>query len=329
MAVVKSLAFFSKSKLKNLRSFVNSEFSNQGFTPFPFDMLHYFLPFGLKFLRESYVALYDNNITGLITLEKDEGNRKRLKITQLFLEEDSAECGELLINYVVARFLAQGADSFYVAVDENNDLMLKLLSDVCKFRLVARENIYAIKKNDIREKPDCDFDYVNMLMPQDIGEVVSLYNGCLNSHQKQAFLRQKSRFRGNFVSGIKGVKSFQFVLRNNLSRIFGYFRITSPNNSDFILECVILPSYEGYLSDILEFSFSEISKRSRDWTLYIKLKSCFSNFEKLNQTLELNGYLCQKRNNILTKDLYRPAKAEKPSYAKQIIFSDITPYLTP
>jgi len=66
-------------------------------------------------------------------------NRKKLKISQLFLEENSIEYGELLINYVVNKFLAKGAQSFCVVVDEADDKLLKLFNDVCKFRTIADE----------------------------------------------------------------------------------------------------------------------------------------------------------------------------------------------
>ena len=109
MAIIKNLVFCSKDRLKNLTSFVNPEYNVSGFVPFPLDVMHYLLPFKLKFLKESYVALDNGKTYGLITLEKDDANRNRLKISQLFLEENSIEYGELLINYVVNKSLAQGA----------------------------------------------------------------------------------------------------------------------------------------------------------------------------------------------------------------------------
>ena len=121
MATIQNLAFMSKERLKDLISVVNFEYNNSGFPPFPLDIIHYLLPLKLKFLKETYVAADENKVYGLISLEKDDSNPKRLKISQLFLRENSVEYAELLINYVVNKFLAKGAESFFVVVDEADE----------------------------------------------------------------------------------------------------------------------------------------------------------------------------------------------------------------
>ncbi len=141
MAIVKNLAFISSDRLKKLPALNGFEYNSSSFTPFPLDVIHYLLPLKLKFLKESYAVIDNGRIYGLITLEADECNRKKLKISQLFLEENSIEYGELLINYVVNKFLAKGAESFYVVVDEIDERMLKLFCDVCKFRNVDRKSV--------------------------------------------------------------------------------------------------------------------------------------------------------------------------------------------
>ena len=110
MAVIKSLAFCNKNKLKNLKSFVDSELDLSVFHPFPVDCLHHFLPFGYKFLNESFVVIENTKITGHLTIKKT--SEKKVKITRLLLEENSIEQGKLLINYVVTTFLSKGAESF-------------------------------------------------------------------------------------------------------------------------------------------------------------------------------------------------------------------------
>ena len=79
MAIIKNLIFCSKDRLKNLTSFVNFECSATGFVPFPLDILHYMLPFKMKFLKESYVAIDNGKTYGLITLEKDDNNKNKLE----------------------------------------------------------------------------------------------------------------------------------------------------------------------------------------------------------------------------------------------------------
>ena len=80
--------------------------------------INYLLPLRLKYANESFVALEDNINQALITLDKDSKSYSRFKITKLILEENSQSTAHQLINYVIARYRAMGASSFYVVIDE-------------------------------------------------------------------------------------------------------------------------------------------------------------------------------------------------------------------
>lgn len=322
MATVQNLAFISKERLKDLISFVNFEYNNSGFPPFPLDIIHYLLPLRLKFLKESYVAADDNKVYGLISLEKDDSNPKRLKISQLFLRENSIEYAELLINYVVNKFLAKGAESFFVVVDEADDKMLKLLSDVCKFRILADEYLFKIKKSDFPYEKEHGYNFIKFSKNYETAKIADLYNGLINSHQQPAFQINEKFFNDSIFVGIKNKISFKYVLVNPENKsLFGYFVISTRNGSDFILDVVLAPSYEVYLADILKFVKSEISKRNPSWTLYIKIKSYFINHKILLDVMKNYDFEPFKKSKILVKDLYKEIKTDNPLYNKQIVFN--------
>ena len=96
--------------------------------------INYILPLRLKFASESYVAFYDNEEESLITLEKDSNSYTRFKITKLFLEENSANIARELANYVITKYRAQGANSFYIAADEKQFDLLNIFKNELNFR---------------------------------------------------------------------------------------------------------------------------------------------------------------------------------------------------
>ncbi len=326
MAIIKNLVFCSKDRLKNLTSFLNFEYNPEGFPPFPLDVISYLLPFKMKFVKESYVALDNGKAYGLITLEKDDYNKNRLKISSLFLEENSLEYGELLINYVVNKFLAKGAESFSVVVDETDDKMLKLLSDVCKFRVLADEYLFKIKKSDFQYQKDTSFEFIRFSKNTESAKISELVNNEISSYLLPVFEMNEECFKDNVFVGLKSKIVFKYVLENTQNKkLFGYFTISSGNNKDFILDVVLSNAYEAYFFDVLKFVKSEISKRSPGWTLYVRVRGCFSNYNVLLDVLQSYDFKCYKKSKILVKSLYKTVKADNTAAGKQIIFNDITP----
>ena len=86
--------------------------------------INHLLPLRLKFTNESYVALVDGQKSALVTLDKDSKSHTRFKITKLILEEYCADVSKQLINFVISKYRAQGANSFYVVVDEFQSILV-------------------------------------------------------------------------------------------------------------------------------------------------------------------------------------------------------------
>ncbi len=320
MATIKNLAFIPKDKLRALAS--NSKINDclRDF-PAPLDTFHGILPLRFKFLNEFYAAVDDNKIYALISIEKDNNRTNSLNISKIYIDEAVLKYGELLINYVVSKFLSQGAESFFTVVDETDDKMLKLFSDVCKFRIQAAEYLYKIKKSDFPYQKDTSYEFIRFSKNYETSKIANLYNGQLKSHQLPVFGVADSCLKDPLFVGIYNNIAFRYVLENTAKNIiFGYFTISTKNNTDFLLDVVLLNSYEAFLADILKFTKSEISKRNTSWTLYLRLRDCFVNCKAMLDVMKNYDFTHYRKSKILVKDMFKTAKAGNSIYNKQIIF---------
>jgi len=106
--------------------------------------INHLLPLRLKFANESYIALVDNKKSALVTLDKDSKSHTRFKITKLILEQFSASVAPQLINYVISKYRAQGATSFYVVVDEKQADLLNIFKNEINFRACGFEYLFKV-----------------------------------------------------------------------------------------------------------------------------------------------------------------------------------------
>lgn len=326
MAIIKNLAFVSKSKLKNLIPYLDFGPENSYRGPFLLDVIHSLLPLKFKFLKESYVIMEDGEILGLISVKKDDSAPKRIKITEFSLKENCSKQGETLVNQIVDSFFKKGAESFLVSIDEDNSKILKLFQDGAKFRFSGDEFLFTLKKSDFTYYRDFNYPFIRFSKNAEAEKIAELCNGIINSSKLPTFEMDPNSFKDNIFVGVRGCVNFKYVLENTSNgKLFGYFSISTPNNKDYTLEAVLRPSYEIYLADILKFVKHEISKRTTGWVLNVKIRSCFSNYNALIDAMIGCDFYYDKKLKILTKDLFKTAYAENQLSNKQMIFNDITP----
>lgn len=317
MTVIKSLAFCNKNKLKNLKSFVDSELDLSVFHSFPVDILHHFLPFECKFLNESYVAMENKNITGLLTIKKT--SQKKVKITRLLLEENSVQSGKLLINYVVTTFLSKGAESFYIIVNKENYPVLKMLTGDCNFRDAAKETIYKIEKKELAQGNDeMNFEHIRKMKFSDIKSILELINSNMPAYQKTTFYKTKSEIKDRFLKNPQ-----KFILYNkNPNNLIGYFSVLELTKKSFLLDFVLQNTFEAYVIDIIKYVKTTLTKNNDFQTLYIRLNGYYSNFKELCEILDME-YKNSSESRILVKD-FLVAKNRDYTY-ERMIFNDATP----
>lgn len=326
MAIIKNLAFVSKSKLKNLVPYLNFGLENTVQGPFLADAVHSLLPLKLKFLKESYVIIENNEVLGLITVKRDDTAPKRIKITEFSLKENCSKQGEILINEVTNRFFKKGAESFLVSIDEETPKILRLFQDGAKFRPAGDEFLFTLKKSDFTYYRDFNYPFIRFSKNSEAEKIAELCNGVINSSKLPTFELDPNSFKDNIFVGIKGCVNFKYVLENTSNgKLFGYFSISTSNNKEYTLEAILRPSYEIYLADILKFVKHEVSKRTTGWVLNVKIRSCFTNYNALIEAMIGCDFYYDKKLKILTKDLFKTAYAENQLPNKQMIFNDITP----
>ena len=80
------------------------------------------LPPSWQWLPVIYVAIQQQQVVGLIWLQREPGERYRWQIEQLLLHPQlgSLEVGEYLLNFVIHRFGASGVQQFLARVDVGN-----------------------------------------------------------------------------------------------------------------------------------------------------------------------------------------------------------------
>ncbi len=329
MAIIKNLAFYQKNKLKNLKSFVGSDAFVSNFAPIPFDFINHILPLKLKFLSEAFVAIEEGKIKGLIALEKERSNSAKLKIIKLYLEENSAHIGEQLINYVISRYCAYGASSFYVFVSQELQEMAALFIDACKFRVSSYEFLYKTDSTKVKflNLGQYDIGCFKNLRNAHTKDICDLHNSSINQHLAPYFALQSGYFTEDLAPNLLGGKSsFRYVLEDSSKKmLYGYFSISTIDNKNYILESILSPAFDSYFMDILNFAAQQISKRTREWNLYIKIKNYFMNSQKIIKQLESHKFELKSKNLILTKDFLMPNKQEEKIHNRKIMFTDATP----
>lgn len=271
--------------------------------------INYLLPLRLKFKNESFCALYDNKQIGLITLDKDSNSYSRFKITKLLLEENSYSIAKQLVNYVITRYRAMGASSFYVVANEKQAELINIFKNELNFRHCGYEYIYKINHTNS--------DYIVSLKPfkkESLSDVCKFYNENINSFNRMIFSRENYQFLNNCSR----------YLFSNENKILGYFEVASKNNIDFYINFSIDFAYNIYLTDALKFIYTKMKQKYKNFSLYIKVKDYFMNSKELLAILKENNAEFISKSQILAKDYYKEIKDNNILKNAKIIFNDPT-----
>ena len=278
----------------------------QGFICF----INHILPLRLKFANESFIALSDNKKEALITLDKDSKSISRFKITKLILEENSTSIACELVNYVISRYKAMGASSFYVVVDEKQADLLNIFQNELNFRACGFEYLYKI--NSINTSATL---FLKPYKKELVGNVCKFYNENINSFNRFLFGRQNYQFSN-------GCQKYIFSEEND--KILAYFEVATKNNIDFYINFSIDFAYNIYLTDAIKIIYTKIKQKNKNANLYIKIKDYFMNSKELIVILNENNMEFVSKSKILAKDYYKEIKQNDILKNAKIVFSDPT-----
>lgn len=324
MARIRKPRYFDKYKLKKMVSFLGTDAIDhytRVFMSFPFNVLHNHLPLKFKFMPESYVLVERDDIIGMITVSPTAGNPYKLFITRLFLEQNYFNAGKQLVEYVVAKYGAWGASNFVVQIDESHEELLNLFINGCGFRQCSSEQLWKVNTANFSKEENL---FIRPFKNSDALAVAMLFNDSVVTHFRHSISRTKDEYLEPFFYGLNNFSKFKYVIEDdNLKTVKAYFSITTSDNQNYILDLTTSPWYECSYEDIFHFAMSQISKRQKDFHLFVRLKKFVVKAETFEKYLVDKGFSCIQNKLILTKDFYKIIK-ETEKNERVVLFNEIS-----
>lgn len=323
MVRIRKANYFDKFKLKKMISFLSSDIINhytKVFMNFPFNLVHDLLPLNLKFLPESYVVEENNNIIGMVTVSPTPGNPFKLVISRLFLDHGYYNAGKQLIEFVISKYGAKGATTFIATIDDSYDELLHLFVDGCGFRQCSSEQLW--KMNEVRFTKE-NSTFFRPFKNLDAQAVAMLFNDSVITHFKCSISRTKNEYWELIFKGLTETSKFKYVAEDeNLKTVKAYFSLTTNDNLNYVLDVTTSPWYDCSWEDILNFTVNQISKRKKEFCLFVKVRKYTITSENLEKYLIENGFNCMQNQLVLVKDFYRLIKEEQ-HLPRVVLFNEI------
>ena len=318
MAKIKRLTFIDKFALKKNKLF---SLDTDEYLFLPFDFLHQILPLKLKFLPESYVAVENGTINGLVSVSKIHGNSSRIAILQLCFSENDFSTGQQLIEYIIAEFASKGANSFIVKIDEYSSDLLNLFTSACGFRQCSFERIWEINKDNINNNEDL---FVRPFKNSDALQVTQMFNDKIITHFKPSLKREKKEFEDVLLQGLTHKQIYKYIVENKeKSMLEAFITISTSDNYNYSSEIIFPDCIEPDYSLVFNFINKVISRRTKDFKLYTKTLGYLQNNDKFENYLRENGHSQVNTKLVLTKDFYKEIK-EPSAIEKLVILNRIS-----
>ncbi|MBR1680424.1 hypothetical protein IJ707_01390 [bacterium] len=322
MTIIRKLRISDRNKVKNMISFLGNDEAEKFVKKLlstSCDIFHYWLPLRLKFLAESYVLVDENDLHGMITVIPTIGNPYKINITKLLFKKDYYDIGKHLVEFIISRFGAKGAQTFITSVDDSHDELLKLFIDGCGFRKCASEELWRVSNIDFRTS---ETNIFRRFRNSDAQAAAMLFNDSLITHFKPSLLKTKDEYSDSFFAGISDGTEFKYVLEDfNLHTLAAFFSIKSFDNYNYVIDITVSNGFVPDYDLILGFARNEIQKRQKDFSMFIKSKKYVQNSENFDEYLKNKEFKCVQNQMILVKDFYKLIKQEVPTH-EVILFAE-------
>ena len=162
MAQIRKFNFLDGHRVKKLVSQIGCDYSDivlKTIIGHACCILHSFVPLKYRFLPETFLYLENDEIIGLITVVPTRGNPYKINIIRLIFKQNDYEVGKQLLEFVISRFGARGATTFYAAVDLSHEELINLFINSCGFRQCSYENLWKIENFTPQNKTKAPFRY--------------------------------------------------------------------------------------------------------------------------------------------------------------------------
>ena len=325
MAKIRVFNFFDSFAIKKMSSLIKEDatlFSKRSLVMFPIFLLHRACPLLWKFLPEAYVGLENKKITGLISLKPNKGNWRKWKISRLFLNENAHFLGRQLVDYVISTYGAKGVDTFIVNVDSEQNEVLELFAKGCGFKFCSFEQLWLMKS--IR---------VNGVLPENINirffknsdkkEVCNIYNDGIYAQFRNSLCKSPNEFYEALLKCFEKNTSYKYVVEDKITgKISGLITIKTSDNFNYIIELTLSSGYD-FFNELITFASLQISKRQKNFRLFIINKKYKQNSTLFENYLNENDFELKQNQAVLVKDYFKRIYNTEKNLADTIFFTNI------
>lgn len=307
MAIIKRLNCFDVPKIKKMVEYLgDNERFPRDIMAEAFITFHSVLPLKYKFLPESYILLENNEILGLITAVPTQGNYKKINITRLIFQQNMYDIGKQLVEFVIAKYGAKGAQTFNVTVDQCHDELLDLFLNGCGFRQCSYENLWKLDNFVPKDNDKANFRYCQN---SDAGVIAKLYNMELKNLYKPSLERIRTEYTEPFFAGMTNFYKNRYVMEEPAKhRIIAYLSITTSDNFNFIIDMSLNDAYKISYDSVINFALSQIKNRKSNFCAFLKHRQYTINADILEEYLHERNLNCIQTQCVLVKDFYKQIK---------------------
>ena len=327
MAKIKKISYSDIFNIKKLISVVCNDnvmsYRRLFFVSVPTTYLqNLFYNVHLRRMPETYVAFDNNNtLKGLITVKAQTGNPYKWQIKRLFLDKNSFEEGKQLVEYIIAKFGARGVDTFYISVDDNNLELIDLFIKGCGFRLCSTEALWSVSNVNFLVQ-DFNENLFKSFKNEDSKKTAELYNENLNTLYKYSLSKEPGEFKDKYLQGLHTDIDFKYILEDEVNNtIKAFIEIKTFDNTNYFLDAIVPPQYMDLYPQILSFALKKISKRNKNFKMYIKNRKYLQSGDLLENFFKQNRFELLQNNAILVRDFFKTVKEGNKSYNRAIVFS--------
>ncbi len=298
-------------------------YDNRVLLPFPVDVLHKLLPVPMKCRPESYVAIEDGKLNGMIALKPNKGNYRKWKIIKLILNENSFLTGRQLIEYAITQYGANGVNTFIVNIESSQQEVLELFSKGCGFKFCSFEQLWKMNKIVLSE-PALANTLIRPFKNSDAEAVCELYNEGIYSQFRNSLCKSKKEFYNTLFVGVEKISTYKYVLENKTNKnITGYILIKTEDNYNYMLELTLSSMYDDNFNELIGYAMNQISRRTKKFNLFVINKKYKQNSIAFEKYLEESGYELKQSQSVLVKDYFKRIEQNEQQFGPAIIFTNI------
>lgn len=321
MSKIRKLYYFDKKNAREMIAFLNNGETYVNSIMFnPLSPLHHLLPLSCKFLPESYVLKEGKIMKGLITVAPSKYPKKQMEIQKLLFEENCFENATELIQFVVSKYKAMGTASIIVRIDDYLPELVKVFISKCGFSQISYEKLWKINK--ITEK-NFNNKMFRLFRNSDVQAVTNLYNDSLLPHFRPLLNKDTKEFREPIFTGLSYYSEYRYIIENPKTKnIIGYLSIQTQDNENYIADIVQTKWDELDIEEIISFVNYQISKRKKQYNIFVKTKKYTQLGEEQEHEFLEKGFECLQNQVVLTnssaKIIHNPEHAGKFTVLNQL-----------